>query len=52
MIARFQMELSLLQKRNNSRRCSPFAVYLNADDKMYLEPDVFVVCDKDKLDDK
>lgn len=31
---------------------SPFAVYLNADDKKYLEPDVFVVCDKDKLDDK
>lgn len=31
---------------------SPFAVYLNADDKRYLEPDVFVVCDRDKLDDK
>lgn len=31
---------------------SPFAVFLNADDKRYLEPDVFVVCDKDKLDDK
>lgn len=31
---------------------SPFAVYLNADEKRYLEPDVFVVCDKDKLDDK
>lgn len=31
---------------------SPFAVYLNVDDKKYLEPDVFVVCDKDKLDDK
>lgn len=31
---------------------SPFAVYLNADNKRYLEPDVFVVCDKNKLDDK
>ena len=31
---------------------SPFAVFLNADDKRYLEPDVFVVCDKEKLDDK
>ena len=30
---------------------SPFAVYLNADDKRYLEPDIFVVCDQDKLDE-
>ena len=40
----------------NNGKCevnvSPFAVYLNGDDKRYLEPDVFVVCDKDKLDDK
>lgn len=28
---------------------SPFAVYLNADDKIYLEPDISVICDKDKL---
>lgn len=28
---------------------SPFAVFLNADDKLYLEPDISVICDKDKL---
>ncbi len=31
---------------------SPFAVFLNADDKIYLEPDISVVCDKDKLTDE
>lgn len=31
---------------------SPFAVFLNADDKTYLEPDISVVCDKNKLTDK
>ena len=28
---------------------APFAVFLNADDKTYLEPDVSVICDKNKL---
>lgn len=31
---------------------SPFAVFLNADDKTYLEPDVSVICDKNKLIDE
>lgn len=31
---------------------SPFAVYLNADDKIYLEPDISVICDKNKLTDE
>lgn len=31
---------------------APFAVFLNADDKNYVEPDISVVCDKDKLDDR
>lgn len=31
---------------------SPFAVFLNEDDAKYLEPDISVICDKDKLDDK
>ena len=31
---------------------SPFAVFLNADDTIYLEPDISVICDKDKLTDK
>lgn len=31
---------------------SPFAVFLNADDKIYLEPDISVICDKGKLTDE
>lgn len=31
---------------------SPFAVFLNADDTIYLEPDISVICDKDKLTDE
>lgn len=29
---------------------APFAVFLNADDKTYVEPDVSVICDKTKLE--
>ena len=31
---------------------APFAVYLHNDDKTYVEPDVIVVCNADKLDEK
>ena len=31
---------------------APFAVFLNADDKNYVEPDISVICDKNKLTDK
>ncbi|MCD8347535.1 MAG: Uma2 family endonuclease [Lachnospiraceae bacterium] len=31
---------------------APFAVYLNQDDYNYIEPDITVVCDPSKLDDK
>lgn len=31
---------------------SPFAVFLDADDKIYLEPDISVICDKNKLTDE
>jgi len=31
---------------------SPFAVFLNEDDRIYLEPDISVICDKDKLIDE
>lgn len=38
---------------NNNGGCevypAPFAVFLNADDKTYLEPDISVICDKSKL---
>lgn len=31
---------------------APFAVFLNEDDTNYVEPDISVICDKDKLDDR
>lgn len=31
---------------------APFAVFLNQNDKTYVEPDISVVCDKNKLDDR
>ena len=31
---------------------APFAVYLNNDAYTYVEPDISVICDKNKLDDK
>lgn len=31
---------------------SPFAVFLNADDRNYVEPDISVICDQNKLTDR
>ncbi len=31
---------------------APFAVFLNEDNKNYVEPDLSVICDKNKLDDR
>lgn len=31
---------------------APFAVFLNADNEIYLEPDISVICDKNKLTDE
>ena len=31
---------------------APFAVFLNADDQTYVEPDLSVICDSQKLNDK
>ena len=42
-------------KRNNGKceiYAAPFAVFLNEDDATYLEPDISVICDLSKLDDK
>lgn len=43
-------------KRNNNNRCevdiAPFAVFLAGDDKTYVEPDISIICDLNKLDDK
>lgn len=31
---------------------TPFAVFLNKDDRNYVEPDISVICDKNKLNEK
>ena len=31
---------------------APFAVNLDADDKIYVEPDISVICDRSKIDDR
>ena len=31
---------------------APFAVFINQDDRNYVEPDISVICDKNKLDEK
>ena len=42
--------------KNNHGNChvlaAPFAVFLNEDDINYLEPDISVICDSSKLDEK
>ena len=42
--------------KDHGRNCevlpAPFAVFLNEDDRNYVEPDISVICDKDKLNDK
>lgn len=42
--------------RKNKGPCrayiAPFAVFLNADDKNYVEPDICVICDSSKLNDR
>lgn len=41
---------------DNNGKCevysAPFAVFLNKDNKTYVEPDVSVICDPNKLDDR
>ncbi len=53
------MEMSYQIKdyiKHNSGECkvfpAPFAVFLNEDDINYVEPDISVICDKDKITDK
>lgn len=43
-----------IKKNNGSCEVfpAPFAVFLNKDDTNYVEPDISVICDNDKLDDK
>ena len=48
-------EINLYIRKNNGK-CevfpAPFAVFLNKDDMNYIEPDISVICDASKLDDK
>ncbi len=37
------------KKRNGKVYPSPFAVFLNANNDIYVEPDISVICDKNKL---
>ena len=45
-----------LHIRQNKGKCkiyaAPFAVYIKRDNRNYVEPDISVVCDRDKLDEK
>lgn len=43
-----------IQKKNGDCEvyAAPFAVFLNKDDLNYVEPDISVICDKNKLDDR
>lgn len=31
---------------------APFAVFLNKDDRDYVEPDISIICDRDKIDER
>lgn len=50
----FQEIANYIDSNNGSCEiyAAPFAVFLNKDDSNYLEPDISVICDSDKLDDK
>ena len=43
-----------IEKNNGSCEVypAPFAVFLNKDDHNYVEPDISVICDKSKLDER
>ncbi|MDY3919538.1 MAG: Uma2 family endonuclease [Candidatus Limivivens sp.] len=43
-----------IRKKNGNCKVypSPFAVFLNEDDRNYVEPDIAVVCDSSKLNDR
>lgn len=45
---------SYIQSNNGECKVipSPFAVFLNEDDRNYVEPDISIICDQSKLTDK
>lgn len=50
----FRKISNYIEKRNGACEVdiAPFAVFLNQDNKNYVEPDISVICDKNKLTDK
>ena len=50
----FQIIANYIDDKKGSCRvfAAPFAVFLNRDDQTYVEPDICVICDNDKLDER
>ena len=49
----FEIELYIRKQKGDCEVYpSPFAVYIKNDDWNYVEPDISVICDRDKLDEK
>lgn len=55
IVSGLHYQISDFIKKNNGS-CevypAPFAVFLNQDNKTYVEPDISVICDASKLDDR
>ena len=55
LVSELHYQIKDFIKRNNGE-CeifpSPFAVFLNENDKNYVEPDISVICDKNKITDR
>lgn len=55
LLLELSVEITNYIKKNNGS-CkvypAPFAVFLNKDNRTYIEPDISVICDKNKLDDR
>ena len=50
---RTEIELYIRSKKGSCEVVpAPFAVFLNKDNRTYVEPDISVICDKSKLNDK
>ena len=48
-----EIELYIRSKKGSCEVVpAPFAVFLNKDNKTYVEPDISIICDKSKLDDR
>lgn len=55
LLIELAIEISLYIKKNKGK-CNvlpaPFAVYIKKDKRNYVEPDILVICDENKLDEK